>query len=261
MVGSISRSIFAYRIALPLSSTMTSRVKIRLVNSNRLLALTNNDGQGLTEYKFDINDASAVGVFSSDETKIELRIRDIVLAMNLTQRNVALTTKGTTFPAAIVNNIGGSTETIRVVAGIDVDVDEQTTLANLSLLDKLNRHSHIQINQGKRHNLVKALSEYEAGLDSVEMNPMFKHLFNALEDAVNWDKDRIGSDLDQEIAKISGDSQHDIGNWHLIYDRLKHPDTSLKKRQDYSSLQNDFMGQLMPLRDCTNRVLRAILAN
>lgn len=238
---------------------MTSRVKIRLVNSNGLLALTSNDGQGLTEYKFDINDASSVGLFSSDATKIEQRIRDIVLAMNLTQRNVALTTKGSIFPAAVVNNIGGITETNRVVAGIEIDIDEQTTLANITLLDKLNRHSHIQINQGKRHNLVKALDEYEAGLDSIEMKSMFKHLFNALENAVNWDKDRTGSDLDQEIAKISGESQHDIGNWHLIYNRLKHPDTSLKKRQDYSSLQNDFMGQLMSLRDCTNRVLIAIL--
>jgi hypothetical protein len=82
-------------------------------------------------------------------------------------------------------------------------LDEGSIISNLNLIDKVDRH--IEDHQGDtlKHNLAKALNEYERAFDQTEGEDIFKHIFNAVEYAVNWDRRRDGSGLDKELSAVA----------------------------------------------------------
>jgi hypothetical protein len=54
-----------------------------------------------------------------------------------------------------------------------------------------------------KHNLSKALCLYESAFNQRDGESIFKYIFNAVEDAIDWDKDRKPKELDDELSAVA----------------------------------------------------------
>lgn len=75
---------------------------------------------------------------------------------------------------------------------------------------------------------------------------IFKFIFNAVEIAINWDKDWIGSKLDNELSDLANIATSKAKQWRLMYVRLKYTDEKSQQATDYLRAKSQIPSSLCP---------------
>jgi hypothetical protein len=235
-----------------------------------------------TEYKLTINKPSALGFLSTEGDLGNNRINDIILAMNLTLTEAALSSEGKTLykPTTIIptNERNNEhiikvdlereqqqkqqvyekvtiSETVGVVLGrAQQQLDESNVISNLQLIDKADRHTKNHQGNSAKHNLAKALNDYEKAFNRTKGEEIFKDIFNAVEEAINWNKPPPGWNPDNELSSVANIAPNKAAQWRCIYNRLKHPDYG-KQLKDYQTAKNEVPNELVPLRRAASTVI------
>ena len=277
-----------------MAATITSRANIELVNQQKgYFGLQQIDGgHPLTDYILSIDSPSGLHFSSTEGDISENRINDIVLAMNLTLTEAALSREGKVLSKPEIvqtderrqeddantvlekvqqitsENITRSTdETIGISEDHSVvlgraqqQMDESIVLSNLHLIDKADRH--IENHQGNiaKHNLSKALGQYEKAFNQIDRKEIFKDIFNAVEDSINWDRRRDGLDLNKELSAVASIPVNKAEGWRKMYVRLKHPDYR-QQLTEYQQTLGQIPNELIPLRLAANKVITERLKN
>lgn len=105
-------------------------------------------------------------------------------------------------------------------------------------------------------NLKKSLTEYETGMKVFDRLMVFKHIFNSLELATNWDgSDRQGSSFDMQVATITGLQTSEVTEWRRFYNRTKHIDREPKEIAEFVQGMQNLPYFLKPLRLASNTVI------
>jgi len=271
MISNIKRPVFAHHLINPPSVDTNCDVTLVIINSKGRISLVK-EGVGLqTRYMLSITDPSSLGLLNSEQNTVELFIKDLVLAINLGLRRTALSRlEGDLAQSHIefkqadtkvvvertpegqhiaITEVIMLRDSVHITIGITEEIDEEIVVSNLQLINKVNRynlsaHSKIQL-----VNLAKSLSEYESAMSFFDRLMIFKHLFNSLELATNWDGiDRKGCSLDIEVAKITGTKTLEVCDWRGFYNRTKHIDGTPKEITAFVKGMENLPQKLMPLR-------------
>jgi hypothetical protein len=269
-------TVYAFILRHIISAGMISRANIKLVNEKKgYFRLEQAKGSHpLTEYKLIINNPSALGFSATEGSIAENRINDIVLAMNLTLEEAALSRRGSTLSKPTISstnernkeNIKEVTrgkqqldesviisEDVKVLVQREQQLDESIILTNLQLVGKVDWYVEDHQQNTTRHNLAKALRHYEGAFNQIENEEIFKDIFNAVEEAVNWDKNITGKGLDSKLSAVANIPANKAEQWRCMYDRLKHPDYK-KQLAEYIQAKSKIPDELVPLRRAANTV-------
>jgi len=272
MISTIKRPIFAHDLINPPSEDRNCDVSLILINSKGRINLVK-EGVGIlqTRYMLSIADPLSLGLLNSEQNTIELFIKDLVLACNLVLRHAVLsklegdltqsniefkqpeakvieenTPQGKHITITEVLTLG---ESIHLTVGLNEEIDEGKMISNLALVNKVNRNKLSAHGKAQLVNLGKSLSEYESAMLSFDRLIIFKHLFNSLELATNWDgTDRKGSCLDTEVANVTGIQMSEVCDWREFYNRTKHIDRTPKDITAFVKGTENLPQKLMTLR-------------
>jgi hypothetical protein len=220
-------------------------------------------GHPLTQYNLTISNPSSLGFSSAEGDVIPNRIRDIVLAINLTLKEVALSPVRLDLTQPIWSTNEGIKEQKNVILGMGgaaEQLDESDVMSNLQLIDKLDRHKRKRRKRTQK-NLENALGNYESafyrkGIKELDEISMFKSIFNAVEIAINWEKELCSPDRDKILSNVANVSIRRVASWRCMYNRLKHTSISLREQRQYRNMmQGQIRRHLVPLRSASNAVL------
>ncbi len=273
MISEIGHVVFAHVIANPPSLQRHSSIDLTLTNSKGRVRLVK-VGEGLqTKYSLTVTDPSSLGLPSFGRRNVELFIGDVVLACNLALRQTALSTIKYAPSQADVkyqrprkvtveNRPEGQhitftdthhrNESVYFAQPFSEAIDEDQILSNLMLVNKTDRHRLSTDHKMELVNLVKSLGEFENAMSVFDRLAIFKHLFNSLELATNWDgKDRRGKTFDVEAANLSSVPESDISVWRDFYNRTKHVDSTSDDTTKFVKGIENLPDILMPLRSAT----------
>jgi hypothetical protein len=179
--------------------------------------------------------------------------------MNLILDEAVLSTEAKIFPKAEFSTGGGGMkEQVGFVVRREtpIELDENSIKLNLNLIDKVDRHSPNHQGDIIKHNLSKALNEYERAFYETEPIDIFKRIYNAVEFAINSDQNRLGRLVDIELSCLANVPQNKARLWRdATYNRLKHPDLDPQQVMDFSSAASQMPNELKPLRQAANTVI------
>jgi hypothetical protein len=279
-------TVYAFILNHTIAAGVTSRADIKLINEKQgyFRLEEQKESHPLTEYNLMINNPSALGFSSTEGSLAKNRINYIVLSINLTLVVAALSRRGSILSTPtiistnernkehikealvreqqqedgniirqVVESIGISEHNQAVLVSEQQQLDESCVLTNLKLIHKIDWH--IEDHQGNttRHNLAKALRDYEGAFNNIEREKIFKDIFNAVEEAVNWDTGRDGWKLDNELSSVAKVAPNKAAQWRCIYNRIKHPDHN-QQPAEYLTAVSQIPNELVPLRLAANTV-------
>src|SRR4051794_8506638 len=134
------------------------------------------------------------------DTKVEYLSLDLVRGHNESKSTVKKI--GNTFYVDIEDHVV-VTDTIHIGVGFSEKFQEKQIVEVFRKLQKMNSYGISKSYGIYGMNLNSSLSHYEKTMSEFSKLFKFKHLFNALEIAINIDgNDRIGNDLDTEAKRI-----------------------------------------------------------
>jgi hypothetical protein len=137
-----------------------------------------------------------------------------------------------------------------------LELDENSIVSNLKLIDKVDRHNPDHKGDIIKHNLSKALNEYERAFNDTERVDIFKHIYNAVEFAINHDKDRHGKLIDVEVNSLTNVPLNTAELWReATYYRQKHSDVKPQQLMEFSSIASRMSNELKPLRQAANTII------
>lgn len=271
MLSVVKRPIFAHDLVNPPAEDRNCDVNLLLTNSKGRINLVKESVGLQTRYSLSILDPSSLGLSTSEQNTVNRFIRDLVLASNLLLRHAALSTlegdlaeshiefKQSESKVVVEDTPQGKhitiTETImlrdsvHVTIGFTEEIDEDRLAFNLGLINKVNKNKLPKDTTLELVNLKKALNEYENAMSVFDRLMIFKHLFNSIELAVNWDGiDRRGSVFDTEVATTASLQVLEVTGWRKFYDRTKHVDRTPKDITAFIRGMENLPSLLMPLR-------------
>jgi hypothetical protein len=253
--------VYAFIIRHTIAADLTSRAVIKLVNEKQgYFRLEQIRGHLLTEYTLTFNNPTVLGFSSTEGIVSNNRINDIILAMNLTLEEAALSRKGSILSRPIFSSNERIMEDVHAVLGMEQQqLDESIVISNLKSIDKVDRHKDHKGNTTK-HNLSKALCLYESAFNQRYGESIFRYIFNAVEDAINWDKDQKPKELDEELSAVANVATSKATQWRCIYNRLKDPDHG-QQATEYLRAKSEIPYELVALRLAANRVFSERLKN
>jgi len=250
MLSAVKRQIFAHDFLNPPGVDTSCDVTLKIVNSKGRIDLTKEKVNFQTQYLLLILDPSSLGLSSSEQNIVDSFTENLLLAANLLLQRAALMTLGGGLIQSqvefkqpehrvvvedrpegkhiTITEVIMLRDTIHITIGFSEEIDEDKLVSHLELINKVNE-ADIDTVSGdtkiKLSNLKKSLNEYKNAMSVFDRLMIFKHLFNSLELATNWDGvDRKGSDLDNEVVKISMLQTSEMCNWREFYNRTKHID-------------------------------------
>ncbi len=236
---------YARDLMNPPSMQSSCDIDLRLVNAVGTFQLIKENVVGQTEYRVSVLNPPNLGVPSFEQGIINTASQDLILACSLVLQRTVLSVfklepnKPDVLLAPIPTEVtvkdiptGKSIEIretlrirdeVHVAVGTKEDMDEPLVQRVASQLNRLQRFKLDASSGLLKANLTNALHEYEAAMASLDSLLLFKHFYNAHEIISNIDgRDRNGSDLDLQMATITGASQTDCKNWRDLYNRTKH---------------------------------------
>jgi hypothetical protein len=261
--------VYAYKLGHAIGRGQTSRTRIELVNENegyfRLEEIAGS--HPLTQYNITLDNPSTLGFRHIEGGVLLNRIYDLILAMNLELREVVLS------PDSLIPiqyrwlTTGGIEESISMVLGMgqSSQLDDIDVKNNLDMIDKLERHKQRKrINRqgySRKANLMKALSQYEAGLYArgrreIDIQSMFRTFSTVREIAHNWERELSGPDQDKELQKLASIPIKRAEKWRrMMYPRSKHSDQSREQQRRYRKLQSIKSEEIISFRAAVNAIL------
>jgi len=239
-----------------------------------------------------MSDASIFGISSSDNRTLSDFLNSLLLAFNLSLKRSALTSQEQSIAAfqiipnkkpskitvedtstgkkIIIEETVTLTDSVFITMGLSEYIEENTILSYLELIQNLKNVN--TKNQILIENMRKSISEYIQAMGSFDRISIFKHLFDALELATNYDgKNRKGDDMDIEVAKVVGnfiiveniqkESQSVVKEWRSFYGQTKHIDSKISKILKFQKRKENVSYQLDPLRLTTQKMILERLQN
>lgn len=201
MPVSINRPVFVHDFLNPPTEDRSCNIDITIMDSTGAFELKK-EAPGLqTRFNLTIANSSIIGLVSSEQSAIEIAIKDLVLAINLALTRTCMSTLGNDLFQAEVKSIPTPTkvtieegskgknisivetiflrDTVHISIGTREDLSEQKILAYLNQIPKAKRFSPNptllrELNTGK------ALKEYENAMSTFDRLRIFKSLFNSL---------------------------------------------------------------------------------
>jgi len=137
------------------------------------------------------------------------------------------------------------------------NVDEKYVLdvfQKLQNLDRFNIKSNFPL-----INLIKSLIEYETAMKEYSRLFIFKHLFNALELAINFSQEITGDDFDNAVEVRAGIPRTSVTRWRDFYNRTKHVDRSDNHNITYLEGTQKVSSMILPVRHCTKKAITTLL--
>jgi hypothetical protein len=276
MLSHVKCSIFAHSLTNPPSLNNSCDVDLTLTNSKGRINLVKQEIGIQTKYLLSIPYSSSLGLVTCEQNVVDRFVRNLVLAMNLNLQRTALSIlKGeiaqpdvqfrrSESQARVEETPEGKhiiiaeTVTVRefvhVTMKFDEEIDEDKVVSTLGLINKLNSKKFTD--NLKINNLRKSLTEYENGMKVFDRLMIFKHLFNSLELATNWDgSDRKSLPFDTEVATITGLPTLEVNKWRDFYNRTKHIDREPKEIAEFVHGMQNLPCVLKPLRSASNTVI------
>jgi|GEM_PF-1610271 len=275
----ISCDIYAHILVIPPLLNSSCNIDLILRKSQGQISLVKKEINFKTKYLLTVHSPFTLGLTSYEQNVVEAFVDDLVLSMNLNLKRVALSPLKVEIskpdikiqPENRVRVEETSKEKISefrtevfiqdfslITINVAEEIDEGSILSIFRLINKLNlKLPHPgHVDNLRASNLKKALTEYRSAMNIFDRPMIFKHLFNSLEIATNWDGiDRCGKALDKEISAITGLQQSIIKKWRRLYDRMKHTDREPKEINEFISGILNLHNSLELLRIATNKIL------
>ena len=148
-------------------------------------------------------------------------------------------------------------EFVHITMKFSEEINEDDILSIFELINRLLTSE--KLGELERNNLTKSLEAYNHAMSAPYRVVIFKSLFNSLELAINWDKNRKnelkGEEFDKEVAIVTNLNMSDVEKWRAIYNRTKHVDRELKELTEYAEGIQKIPSFLEKLRTATNFVI------
>lgn len=273
----LKENVFVHQLINPPTRTRKNDINLELINSAGDLKLYKAKSNFVSEYLLSIDNPLKIGFTSSEQFIINQEIQNLILAFNLCLSKSCLTRRNIEFRDSQIDMINPQTRTytkksgksveifindffsVRDTASISVgykeDIDEYSILNVFNEL-QITKRFNINIASLTLHNLSKALTEYESAMNDIDLINKFKHIFNAIEIAINYDGIKRESDeFDNEVEKLTSIFKSNIRSWRQDYNRFKHYDTNKRDRDTYLKSKELIQSYLSDLRDCCKTIL------
>lgn len=254
MLSSVKSFIFAHSLINPPSLNNSCDVNLILTNSKGKINLIKENVGLQTKYSLSISDPLTLGLLTPEQNVVDRFVRNLLLAMNLHLRRTALSIFGGDVAQPdiefkqpegnvrveetpegkhiVITETVFLRDTFHVTMGFSEEIDENKVLSTLELINKLNKNKSTE--NVKVNNLTKSLVEYESAMAVFDRLMIFKHLFNSLELATNYDGcNRYGQSLDTEVATVTGSQVSEVSEWRNFYNRTKHIDREPKEISEF----------------------------
>lgn len=239
---------FAHDLNNPPSMQSSCDVSLDLVNRVGVFQVSKEAVGAQAEYRVTVLNPKDLGIASDEQTTVNRTSQDLVLACDIVLQRAALSVFRLEVAKSNVMMVSTPTQTIvkdtatgksieifetarlrdevHITIGTQETLDETRTVQVCSQLTKLQRFDLDTSSTTHRANLINALHEYEAVMASLDRLLAFKHLYLVLElvtniDSVNRDGSK-GSNLDAQMAVVSGVLQDNCEEWRSLYNRTKH---------------------------------------
>jgi hypothetical protein len=277
MSFSIKHTVFAHDFLNPPSEDRSCSIDIVITNGSGKIDLVKESPGLQTRFTLIITDSSIVGLTSSDQSIVELTVRDLLLAFNLILSRTCLSTLGGDLhPAEITSKTPTTSVTIEEAPeGRIIKIAETLTLRDsvhitIGTREEINEKQVIdyynKITRVKRHspnpsvikelNIGKALKEYESAMSTFDRLRIFKYLFNTIEFCANWNGTTYkGQNLDSIVASISKVPQADVEFWRGFYNRTKHVDRTASDASEYVQGMEKLPEILPKLREAAKQLI------
>ena len=273
----ISQSVNVHDPVNPPHAGFGINVKLKLLNQN-CFSITNWKNGEQPSFTLEITDPISLGLENFQENNVDKFMDNVILACNLVLKRGAFSRHGSdsahatihrkkepSIPSKVEDTPTGKkvtiqevisiTESIHIGIGFEDELDENQVIDVLKKIRKINdgtANSNLKI-----QDLQKSLRDYYSGTTSFDRLSIFKHLFSSLELATNCDgQDRAGSDLDNEISRISGSPVSEIEDFRNFYSRTKHIDKNTQHEAKYKDGMSKLSGKINPLWNTTRSVIR-----
>jgi len=144
--------------------------------------------------------------------------------------------------------------------GMKENIDEIATIATFRKIQNLKRFNYSSTTGITTVNLAKAMKEFEDAMNERDILSIFKHLYNTIELAANYDgsNDKDHS-LDLKIANLTGESMVDVEKWRKWYNRTKHVDATSAEVASLLQSIGDLPLENTNVRRCANATILARL--
>jgi len=240
----------------PATPTMRTKVELTLSNSSGRLSVENCEGSPRSVHRFTVKDAADVGVGNSYDLTAEQGGLILATSCSLTnpriifsllqpdQFPVSLKKSGKEPSKAIATDTPTGkqvivTETIGITATVSVLLGTKLTLDEAKVFDIVNRLLTLKVfsTTGRslsELNVLESIRRYREAMMAADGLSCYQSLYNALEKAVNADKEFNGDDFDRQTATLTALTQLDIKNIREFNNRVKH---ALRKKDHLATLQ------------------------
>ena len=153
----------------------------------------------------------------------------------------------------IYSQIQLSSESVGVVIGFSEEIDENKILEFFHLITTMENTISKEL---ETNNLQKSLSTYQNAVESNLPLLIFKDLYASLELATNSDTDsRLSTNLDSEIANLSGIDVTTAQDWRQFYNRIKHVDKNSSNLSTFSQGTQNLNEYIKEIRKTCQKVI------
>ena len=244
----------------PATPTARTEVEITLDNPTGHFLVENCEGSPRSVHRFIIKDASDMGCGGIYNLTAEQAASVLAISCSLTNPRVLFSPlQPNQLPVSLkldkVPSVPSKVEVVDTPSGKDINIIVSSTIhltssvsvvlgtklilietQVLSVASKLLAFKVFDATNRSllELNVIESIKRYREALMSTEGLSCYKSLYNALEKAVNADKDRKNKVLDAAASALTGLSDTDIENLRLFNNRVKH---SLRNKEDFDRLK------------------------
>jgi hypothetical protein len=282
----IKTKIFVHSINNPPTERLGCNIDIKILEENEFSLskfgkIDKYRAPPKTEYILEIFNPLKIGFSSGEKSKVTQDLKNLVMSFNLslcrsciTDSNITFSTQDIKFKSMklkteiekVGNKLIAHSEDVLILSddyynwtSMSENVNEKYILDIFQKLQRLNRFG-IKSNL-RLTNLIKSLSEYEMGMKENSRLFIFKHLFNALEIAINIDSERTGEMFDKSVEAHTGIPEATVERWRGLYNRIKHVDKSSNHNSAYMEGTKKVTSMIVPIRNSAKKAIMTILKN
>lgn len=242
---SVSKPVWVDNPAQPSRPGTATDATIRVVNQ-RHLVFERGDGP-MQSLKMIVRNPYSLGLKSGEPIDTDEFVDRMLTACNLLLKEVRLSTVPPDRSSASIDqdkprDSGGVVDKSRAVNEIvwemrddivvsdraefvmhsDEKLDETRVLEVLGMIHAVHA---VKSPTRTQHNIRKSLKKYSEKITANHRETVFQGLFEALEQAVNFDSHTQGAEFDKMVRQLMGDPYLSISDLRDVNNRLKHQDS------------------------------------
>lgn len=280
----IKTKIYVHSVYNPPTERLGCNIDLKIIDERELL-LSKDEipnrfrAPAKTAYRLKIFNPLKIGFSSAEKSKVSQELKNLVLAFNLSLCRSCVTDSDITFTSQDIEfksmNLESKVEKIgnkQIAISRDVlilsddyynwtsmseNVNEKYVVEVFHKLQNMNRFDTKSNLLGI--NLIKSLNEYEMSMKENSRLFIFKHFFNALELAINFNSESTGKRFDKSVEARTGIPETTVQTWREFYNRIKHVDKSEKDNTTYVEGLQRLTSMILPIRNCSKKTIMTLL--